>query len=440
MIEKRGVYFNLLACIITYGCKQNENDSENIKGVLNEIGYSFTDEISEADLIIFNTCAVREGAEDRLFGNVGALKHLKKNKNLIIGICGCMTQQEEVADKIKKSFPHVDFVCGTNKIHLIPSILENVKKERVFEITPDDSVYDELPMVNQSKSIANVSIMYGCNNFCTYCIVPFVRGRERSRDFKKIIREVSQLIENGYKEIILLGQNVNSYRDADKSFSDLLYAVNDIKGKFRVRFISSHPKDFSDELIYAIKNCEKICRQLHLPFQSGSDKILRDMNRKYTSADYLEIIGKVKSEIPGISLSSDVIVGFPTETNEDFRRTVELIEEVRFDTLFTFIYSPRRKTAAEKMKPVLGRQQIKDNFSVLLRAQEKISLEKNEELLGKTVEVLVEGPSKTDANMLTGKTDCGKTVNFKASPELADRFANVEIFSVNTWSMLGKLV
>ena len=430
----------MLACIITYGCKQNENDSENIKGVLNEIGYSFTDEISEADLIIFNTCAVREGAEDRLFGNVGALKHLKKNKNLIIGICGCMTQQEEVADKIKKSFPHVDFVCGTNKIHLIPSILENVKKERVFEITPDDSVYDELPMVNQSKSIANVSIMYGCNNFCTYCIVPFVRGRERSRDFKKIIREVSQLIENGYKEIILLGQNVNSYRDADKSFSDLLYAVNDIKGKFRVRFISSHPKDFSDELIYAIKNCEKICRQLHLPFQSGSDKILRDMNRKYTSADYLEIIGKVKSEIPGISLSSDVIVGFPTETNEDFRRTVELIEEVRFDTLFTFIYSPRRKTAAEKMKPVLGRQQIKDNFSVLLRAQEKISLEKNEELLGKTVEVLVEGPSKTDANMLTGKTDCGKTVNFKASPELADRFANVEIFSVNTWSMLGKLV
>lgn len=430
----------MLACIITYGCKQNENDSENIKGVLNEIGYSFTDEISEADLIIFNTCAVREGAEDRLFGNVGALKHLKKNKNLIIGICGCMTQQEEVANKIKKSFPHVDFVCGTNKIHLIPSILENVKKERVFEITPDDSVYDELPMVNQSKSIANVSIMYGCNNFCTYCIVPFVRGRERSRDFKKIIREVSQLIENGYKEIILLGQNVNSYRDADKSFSDLLYAVNDIKGKFRVRFISSHPKDFSDELIYAIKNCEKICRQLHLPFQSGSDKILKDMNRKYTSADYLEIIGKVKSEIPGISLSSDVIVGFPTETNEDFRRTVELIEEVRFDTLFTFIYSPRRKTVAEKMKPVLGRQQIKDNFSVLLRAQEKISLEKNEELLGKTVEVLVEGPSKTDANMLTGKTDCGKTVNFKASPELADRFANVEIFSVNTWSMLGKLV
>lgn len=430
----------MLACIITYGCKQNENDSESIKGVLSELGYSFTDETSEADLIIFNTCAVREGAEDRLFGNVGALKHLKKHKNLIIGICGCMTQQEEVALKIKKSFPYVDFVCGTNKIHLIPEILKNIRKERVFEITPDYSIYDELPTANGSKSIANVSIMYGCNNFCTFCIVPFVRGRERSREFKKITNEISELVSNGYKEIILLGQNVNSYRDADKSFPDLLYAVNDIKGKFRVRFISSHPKDFSDELIAAIKNCEKICRQLHLPFQSGSDKILKDMNRKYTSDDYLEIIRKVRSEIPSISLSSDVIVGFPTETADDFNCTVELIKKVRFDTLFTFIYSPRRKTAAEKMKPVLTKQQIKDNFAILLKAQEKISLEKNKEFLGREVEVLAEGPSKTDKTMLTGKTECGRTVNFQAPHELIDSFVKVKIFSVNTWSMLGKLV
>lgn len=437
---KEECIFELLACIITYGCKQNENDSENIKGVLKDIGYNFTDERDEADLIIFNTCAVREGAEDRLFGNVGALKHLKKQKNVVIGICGCMTQQEDVSERIKNSFPYIDFVCGTNKIHAIPDILKNVKKERIFDIKADDTIYDDLPTVSDSKVIANVSIMYGCNNFCTFCIVPYVRGRERSREFKKIINEISDFVGKGYKEIILLGQNVNSYIDGGRNFSDLLYAVNDISGKFRVRFISSHPKDFSDELIQAIKNCEKICRQLHLPFQAGSDKILNDMNRKYTSDHYLEIIRKVRNEIPGISISSDVIVGFPTETNEDFDCTIKLVKEVKFDNLFTFIYSPRKKTIASRMKPVLTDQEIKKNFNVLLKTQEEISLEKNKKFLGKNVEVLVEGTSKTNNNMLTGKTECGRTVNFEGSCELIGDFASLEITGVNTWSMLGKLV
>ena len=435
-----------LAMITTYGCQQNENDSEKIRGMLYEMGYGFTEDKEEADLILYNTCCVRENAEFRVFGNIGALKHLKKRKpELLIGVCGCMMQQEHIVQQIKQKYTHVDMIFGTHTLYRFPEILEKSMNEAytvVDILNTDGYIVEDMPIQREGKVKAWVSIMYGCNNFCSYCIVPYVRGRERSREPEQILREVEQLAAEGYKEITLLGQNVNSYgKDLDEpiDFADLLRKVNDIKGIHRIRFTTSHPKDISDKLIQTMSECEKVCEQLHLPFQAGSNKVLEKMNRRYTKEKYLEIVTKIKKAIPGIALTSDVIVGFPGETNEDFEETLDLVKKVEFDSLFTFIYSPRKGTPAEKMPDVLTTEEKQANFQKLLDVQNEISRKINEGYLGKTVEVLVEGYSKTNPEMLTGRTRTGKIVHFKGNENMTGNLINVKINQVQTWSLFGQI-
>ncbi len=436
---------NLSACVITYGCQQNENDSEKIKAYLSAMGYEITDSPEEAKIIIFNTCAVREGAEERVFGNLGALKHRKlKEEDLVIGICGCMAQQEDVAKKIKSKFRHVDMVFGTHSLHRFPEILYSVlkNKERNFDIVDCDGFIAEgVDQKRADKFRAWVSIMYGCNNFCSYCIVPYVRGRERSRQPEKILEEVKELAKEGYKEITLLGQNVNSYGndlEIDIDFADLIREVNKIEGIVRIKFMTSHPKDISDKLIDAMAECEKVVPYLHLPFQSGSNEILDKMNRKYTREKYLSIIEKVKSKIPGIALSSDVIVGFPNETYENFKDTLDLVEKVRFDTLFTFIYSKRPGTPAAKMEDGITDEEKHKNFEELLALQNKISREINDSYVGKTCEILVEGISKNNPDMMSGRTDTNKIVNFASKTASEGDLVNVKITSAQTWALIGE--
>ncbi len=431
------------ALVITYGCRQNENDSEKIRGMLAEEGYSFCEAYDDADLVIFNTCAVRENAEQRVYGNVGALKAYKERKpGMLIGICGCMVQQEGEAEQIKKRFRHVDFVFGTHAIARLPQILHEAENNRVFDTEETVGIYEDIPIKRDSVLVANIPISYGCNNFCSYCVVPYVRGRERSRLPRDILKEAKALASQGCKEVLLLGQNVNSYGNDNgvMSFPQLLRQVNEIEGIERIRFISSHPKDLSDELIDAMAECEHVCAQLHLPFQSGSDRVLKEMNRKYTSADYLKIIEKVKAKIPNVALTSDVIVGFPTETQEDFEDTIRLINTVGFDTLFTFIYSPRRGTPAAKMIPVLSQEQIKANFERLVDVQNGWSLKKNKELENKVVRILVEGASKNNPDTLSGRTEGNKIINFKGDKSLIGEFVNVKVTKVLTWSLEGELI
>ncbi|MDK2798640.1 MAG: tRNA-2-methylthio-N6-dimethylallyladenosine synthase [Clostridiales bacterium] len=435
------------AVVVTYGCQQNENDSERLRGMLRDMGYEFTEEKEEADLIIYNTCAVRENAELKVFGNVGALKHLKAKKpHMLIGLCGCMMQQEHVVKQIKKKYKHVDMVFGTHTLYRFPEVLDKAMNEAytVIDILNTDGyIVEDIPIHREGSTKAWVSIMYGCNNFCSYCIVPYVRGRERSRNPQDIVSEIKQLVSEGYKEITLLGQNVNSYgKDLEKpmDFADLLKTVNEIDGIQRIRFMTSHPKDISDKLIQTMSECKNVCEQLHLPFQAGSNRVLHLMNRKYTKEKYLEIINKVKNAIPDIALTSDVIVGFPGETNEDFEDTLEVVRQVEFDSLFTFIYSPRKGTPAEKMKDVISMEEKQANFQKLLDMQNKISLKKNQQYLGKIVEVLVEGYSKTNAEILTGRTRTGKIVNFPGDDSMIGKLINIKIDNVQTWSLSGQVV
>jgi tRNA-2-methylthio-N6-dimethylallyladenosine synthase len=433
------------ACVITYGCQQNENDSERIKGMLNQMGYTFIEDREKADVIIFNTCAVRENAEKKLKGNIGALKYLKaKRPEVLIGVCGCMVQQQEVAEIIKSKFRHIDMIFGTHALYRFPEILLNAKERRIFDVEQCDGyIVEDIPVMHDDKFKAWVSVMYGCNNFCSYCVVPYVRGRERSREFECIVKEINDLAKKGYKEITLLGQNVNSYGndlENGKTFADLLRAVNEIDGIERIRFATSHPKDISDELIDAMAECSKVCAQLHLPFQAGSNRVLKEMNRSYTREKYLEIIKKVREKIPNIALTSDVIVGFPTETKEDFSETVSLIEEVRFDNLFTFIYSKRRGTKAEKMDFVLSEDEIQNNFDKLLEVQNRISREINETYQDKITEIFVDGFSKNDPTTLQGRTEENKIVNFKGSEELIGKIIKVKITEIRTWSLNGEVI
>ncbi|OQB14014.1 MAG: (Dimethylallyl)adenosine tRNA methylthiotransferase MiaB [Firmicutes bacterium ADurb.Bin193] len=428
-----------MARVITYGCQQNENDSERIRGMLVEMGYTMTDENSLADVIIFNTCAVRDNAEKRVYGNIGALKAVKDKKpELLIGICGCMAQQQHVSDHIKKRFPYVDFVFGTHAISRFPQILHSAQMKRVFDtdecVSAEDKIY---PHDRLSAVCATVSIMYGCDNFCSYCVVPYVRGRERSREVEDILNEVNGLAAQGYREITLLGQNVNSY--SKLAFSELLNRVSETEGIERIRFISSHPKDITDELIDTIAKNPKVCNQLHLPFQSGSNKVLKDMNRGYTKERYTDIINRVRDKIPDITLTSDVIVGFPTETAGDFEDTLNLVKTLEFDMLFTFIYSKRKGTAAYDMKPLLSQSDIKSNFDRLLEVQNAISYKKNKALEGSIQRVLTEGVSKTNENMLTGRTEGGKIVNFGGEKALIGSFADVKITAAATWSLSGEI-
>ena len=373
-----------LALTETYGCQQNENDTERIRGMLKECGYEFTDNQNEADLIIYNTCAVRENAEQKVFGRLGILKHLKESRpELVIGVCGCMVQQEHIPAEIKKKHPQVDLVFGTHALYKFPELLFNTLKgsKRVYS-TEDSEGYiaEGIPVLHDDNNKAWVSIMFGCNNFCSYCIVPYVRGRERSRKSEDIINEIKSLAASGVTEITLLGQNVNSYgKDLEENidFSDLLAMVNEIEGIQRIRFVTSHPKDFGEKLINTMASCDKVCHQLHLPFQAGSNRVLKEMNRKYTKEEYIAKINLLKERIPDIALSTDVIVGFPTETNEDFEETLNVLKEVEFDNIFSFIYSRREGTPAAKLDFVLTDEEIHKNFDRLLEVQNEISLKKN---------------------------------------------------------------
>lgn len=433
------------AFVHTYGCQQNVSDSEKLQGILLQMGYSLCDSIENADLVLFNTCAVREHAEARVFGNVGQLKKIKQEKpELIIALCGCMVQQEHIAEKVKFSYPYVDIVFGTHVRHRFAEFVYRklTRKKRVFEISDEiNEIVEGMPIKRDGTYKAWLPIMHGCNNFCTYCIVPYVRGRERSRDYKIIISEVKQLVKEGVKEITLLGQNVNSYgKDSENSvnFAELLRMINNIDGDFRIRFMTSHPRDCTFELIDTIAECEKVCHHLHLPVQCGSNPILKRMNRHYTIEKYMSLIDYAKEKIPDIELTSDIIVGFPGETYEDFKKTVEVIEKVKFHSLFTFIFSPRVGTPAAMMEDNIPAKEKSVWFRELLAAEEKVSEELNNSLVGKTVTVLCE-KSERNENMLSGKTNGYATVDFYGNEDLIGKFVKVEI-SAYDGVLIGKVI
>ena len=435
-----------LAFVETYGCAQNENDSEHLKGMLSDMGYGFCDNAEEADLVLYNTCAVRENAELRVFGNLGALKHLKRKKpSMIIGVCGCMIQQEHIAEQIKKKYKHVDLVFGTHVVYRFPQLLNEVLADgRVIDIEDSEGrIFEGVTSVRDGLPLAKIPIMYGCNNFCTYCIVPYVRGRERSRSAENILNEVREVAEQGYKEVMLLGQNVNSYgKDLEDglNFAQLLSEVCKIDGIERIRFMTSHPKDISDELIDVMASEPKICKQLHLPIQCGSDRILKKMNRSYTREKYLEIVRKVRGKMPDIVLTSDVIVGFPGETNEDFEETMSVLEQVEYDMIFSFIYSKRKGTPAAEMEDCLTDAEKHSNFDRMVAFQNEISKRKNDAYFGRCEKILVEGPSKTNPEFLCGRTDGGKIVNFRGDGALVGKIVDVKITEVKTWSLIGELL
>ncbi len=436
----------MLACIMTYGCQQNVSDSEKIKGFLQQMGYGFTDNTDDADLILLNTCAVREHAELKIYGNVGALKRLKeKNPEIVIALCGCMMQQEHVQTYIKSKFKHVDMVFGPSLHVEFPKMLSMVieKRVKIYDRHEITDVVEGLPVCRDDKGKAWVTVMYGCNNFCTYCIVPHVRGRERSRRSEDIISEVRGLISDGYKDITLLGQNVNSYGkdlEEDIDFSDLLRMINDLSGEFWIRFVTSHPKDCTKKLIDTMRDCEKVCNHLQLPVQSGSTEVLRKMNRKYTRDEYLELIRYAKEQIPELAITSDIIVGFPGETEEQFEETLSLIREVQYDNLFTFIYSKRKGTPAAEMPDQVDPDIQQQRFQRLLDVQTPICEAKNEAYQDKIVKVFAESLSKTDSSMVSGHTQSGKKVDFKASAECIGKIVEVKITKAKTWFLQGEIV
>ncbi len=433
--------------VLTFGCQQNEADSERIAGMTEQMGYTVINEPEDADLIVINTCAVREHAELRALSITGQFKHLKaKNPSLKIGICGCMVTQDHRKEDIKHKYPYVDFLFGTNMLYRFPEILfESFRqKKRLFYFDHDSSNISEgLPVKRVHNFKAFVSVMYGCNNFCSYCVVPFVRGRERSRKPEDILSEIKELAEKGYSEFTLLGQNVNSYGkdlDIDYDFSDLLTDICKIEGEFWVRFMTSHPKDASKKLIDTMARESKIAKHLHLPFQSGDNRILSVMNRKYTKESYLELINYAKEKMPGIGLTSDVIVGFPTETEEEFEGTLDMLRAVEFDSLFSFIYSPRKDTPAAKMDGQIPDEIKKARFARLLEVQNSISKDLNQEYEGKKIRVLVEGKSKTDCGKYTGRNEKNRLVHFDAEDSLVGRFVDVYVDKADTFAMYGSIV
>lgn len=441
--------------ILTMGCQLNENDSEKLCGMLEQMGYEKTEEQKEADIALFNTCCVRENAEDKLFGKLGELKRLKEKKGIIIAIGGCMMQEKHITDKIKESYPFVDILFGTHTLHKFPEDLykaleEKKKIEDVIDI--DGEIHEGLPIKRDSHIKASVTIMNGCNNFCSYCIVPYVRGRERSRKPKDIINEVKELAKQGYQEITLLGQNVNSYlkveHDKDiklesyegvNSFATLLKAVNKINGIERIRFVSPHPKDFTDDVIEAIATCDKVCKLVHLPLQSGNTKVLKEMNRKYTKEQYLALVEKMKKRIPNLTLSTDIIVGFPGETDEEFEDTLDVVKKVKFEQVYMFIYSRRIGTPGDKMKNQVPEEEKHKRFNKLKALVENQIEENNKKYLGTTQKVLVEGKSKNNKNLLTGRTDSNKVVIFKGSKELIGMMQNIKIVSEHMWYLKGEI-
>ena len=451
---------NLKYSILTMGCQLNENDSEKICGMLEQMGYKPTDDIQEANLAIFNTCCVRENAEERLFGKIGELKKLKEKNNLIIAIGGCMMQEKHIIEKLKKSFRYIDIIFGTHTLHKLPediyTVLEEQRKVKDI-IDIDGNVYEDLPIKRNSKTTGSVTIMYGCNNFCTYCIVPYVRGRERSRKPQDIINEIKDLAKQGYKEIMLLGQNVNSYlrsemksieqgKLVDKngdykeidSFAKLLRAVNEIDGIERIRFQSPHPKDFTLDVIEAIRDCDKICKLIHLPLQSGSTEMLKRMNRKYTKEQYLELVNKIKEMIPGVKFSTDIIVGFAGETEQDFEDTLDVVRKVNFEQVFMFIYSIRVGTPGEKMPNQVPEDIKHKRFDRLKELVESQIAKTSQEYVGTIQKVLVEGPSKNNDKMLTGRTETNRVVVFEGDTNLINQIIDVKITENHLWYFVGK--
>ncbi len=437
------------AFVDTYGCQQNEADSERIRGMLSRMGYEFTKDEFEADVVVINTCAVREHAEMRVLGNVGALSHAKKaRRDMVIAICGCMVQQEHVADKIKKSYPYVDLVFGTHELPRFPELLDGVlkpKRKRIFALRQSDGEITEgLPVYRDRGVKAWLSVMNGCNNFCSYCIVPYVRGRERSRLPENIIAEAREIIAGGYKDITLLGQNVNSYgKDlgTGADFSYLIEEINKIDGEFVIRFMTSHPKDATRRLFETMASCEKAANHIHLPFQAGSSRVLKAMNRGYTKEEYLDLVTMAREIIPDIVLTSDVIVGFPGETEEEFEETLEVLEKVRFDALFTFIYSPRRGTPAAGMPDPFTREEKQQRFDRLLELQNIISGQKHSEYVGTVVRVLVDGKSDAGSEYnLTSRTSGGRLVHLKGEESFIGKFVNAKITQSTTWALFGEIV
>ena len=432
--------------IITYGCQMNEHDSENIAGMLEALDYSHTPNPEEADVVVMNTCSVREHADKRFFGMLGQFKKQKKNNpDFIICICGCMPQQPHIVEEIRKSFGWVDIVFGTQTIAEFPNLLmERIRtgKKQFSIIANNEEIPEEKESKREFKHKALVNITYGCNNFCTYCIVPYTRGREKSRSLRAVKQEIINLVNDGVKEVILLGQNVNSFRDADgNNFATLIRALDEVEGLERIRFMTSHPKDLSDELIACFGDCKKLCHNIHLPVQSGSDEVLRRMNRHYNRQRYMEIVEKLRATCPDLSISTDIIVGFPGETEEDFLDTLSLVREVEYDSAFTFIYSPRVGTPAAKYDNQIPENIKHERFDRLVEEVNRCSAKKNSEYLGKIVTVLVDGPSKNDAGAWSGRTDTFKLVNFTSEEPLTEgQMVSVRITETKTFSLDGEKV
>ena len=436
-----------LAFVDTYGCQQNEADSERIRGYLAQMGFGFTGDEEQARIIVINTCAIREHAEQRVLGNVGALVHVKRrHPEQLICLCGCMMQEERVAEKIRQSYRHVDLVFGPHALWRFPEMVHTLltQRGRLFQNADEaGSIAEGIPVVRQDNVKAWVSVMYGCNNFCSYCIVPYVRGRERSRRPEDILDEVRRLAEEGYRDITLLGQNVNSYgRDLDGTvdFSRLLERVNALPGDFLIRFMTSHPKDATQALFETMARCEKVAPVLHLPFQAGNDRVLKVMNRRHTREEYLDKIRALKALIPEIVLTSDVIVGFPGETEAEFEDTLQVLEEVRFDALFTFIFSPRPGTPAAEMDDPVPREEKLRWFNRLTALQDKISEEKHAAYVGKTLRCLVDGLTGDERFPLSARTPGNRLVRAAGPLSAAGRFQTIKITGANKWSLSGELV
>jgi len=433
------------ACVDTFGCQQNEADGQKLKGMLLQMGFSLTDEAGEADLVILNTCAVREHAEKRVFGNLGVLTHTKQeNPEQVICLCGCMAQEERVSRRIRDSYRHVDLVFGPHALWKFPELLWTVYEghQRVFSVADEPGTIAEgIPVMRDPGVKAWVSIMYGCNNYCSYCIVPYVRGRERSRSLACVLKEVRGLVAAGYKDITLLGQNVNSYgKDLGEGndFADLLAEIDRIPGDYWIRFMSSHPKDATEKLFETMARCRHVAKQLHLPFQSGNDRILSEMNRRYTRAQYLELVRSAREKMPGLVLTSDVIIGFPGETEAEAMDTVSLVGQVGFDALFTFLYSPRPGTRAAELPDPVSRAEKQKWFDRLLEVQNATSARIHAGYIGKTVRVLVDGHSDDPAHPLSARTEGNRLVRLAGGEELLGRFLDVKITDSNTWALWGQ--
>ena len=434
----------LMYYILTMGCKLNENDSEKLCGMLEKMGYSKTEDMKSANLILINTCCVRENAEDKLFGKLGEVKKIKEKNNCIIAVGGCMMQEEHIVEKINKSYKFYDVIFGTHTLHRFPedlykALLDNKRVQDVIDI--DGEIYENIPIKRDDKTVASVAIMNGCNNFCTYCIVPYVRGRERSRKPEDILKEINQLAKDGYKEITLLGQNVNSYNGGENyKFADLLKDCEKIEGIEKIKFISPHPKDFSDDVIDVIANSKKISKMIHLPLQYGSTNILKLMNRKYTKEQYLELVEKMMKKIENVSISTDIILGFPGESEEDFEDTLDVVRKVGYDQVFMFIYSRRVGTPADKMENQIAEEIKHKRFNRLKELVENQMQENNEKYVGKEIEILIEGTSKTNEEMLTGRTDSNKVVVLKADKNVIGKIKKVRITKNCLWYLQAELV